>query len=40
MEPDAFVLGSEFLPIAEARRLDLDAGQPGFLDAAVDALST
>lgn len=40
MEPDEYVLGSEFLPIAEARRLDLDAGQPGFLDAAVAALST
>ena len=40
MEPDEFVLGAEFVPIVEARRLDLDAGQPGFLDAAVAALST
>ena len=39
MEPDEYVLGTKFLPIAEARRLDLDAGQPGFLDAAVAALS-
>ena len=40
MEPDEFVLGAEFVPIVEAKRLDLDAGQPGFLDAAVAALST
>ena len=38
MEPDEYVLGSEFMPIADARRLDLDAGQPGFLDAAGAAL--
>ena len=35
MEPDEYVLGAEFVPIVEAKRLDLDAGQPGFLDAAV-----
>ncbi len=40
MEPEEYVLGAEFLPIAEARRLDLDAGQPGFLDAAVATLSS
>ncbi len=40
MEPDEFVLGTEFLPIVEARRLDMDVGQPAFLDAAVSALSS
>ncbi len=39
MEIDEYVLGAEFVPIVEARRLYLDAGQPGFLDAAVTALS-
>ena len=38
MEPDEYVLGSEFMPIADARRLDMDASQPGFLDAAGAAL--
>jgi 8-oxo-dGTP diphosphatase len=38
-EPDFHVIGSEFLPIDEARQLDLDAGQQVFLGAAVAALS-
>lgn len=34
-EEDEYVLGSEFLPVAEARMLPLDAGQQGFLDTAL-----
>ena len=34
-EEDEFVLGSEFMPIAEARRMPLNAGQQVFLDAAL-----
>ena len=36
-EADDYVLGSEFVPVGEARRLPLDAGQVGFLDAAIRA---
>ena len=34
-QEDEFVLGSEFVPIAEARRLPLNAGQRVFLSAAL-----
>ena len=34
-EVDGFELGAEFVPVDEARRLDLDAGQHVFLDAAL-----
>ena len=40
IEPDEYVLGAEFVPIAEAKQLELDAGQTGFLDAAVAGLSS
>ena len=38
VEQDEYVLGAEFMPIADAKQLELDAGQPGYLDAAVAAL--
>lgn len=34
-EGDEFVLGSEFVPIADVRRCPLNAGQQAFLDAAL-----
>ena len=36
-EVDGYELGAEFLPLDEARRLPLDAGQQVFLDAALRA---
>ena len=36
-EADDYVLGSELVPVVEARRLPLGAGQVGFLDAATRA---
>ena len=38
MQPDEYVLSAEFMPIPEVEQLELDAGQAGFLDAAVAAL--
>ena len=38
-EEDVYVLGSEFISIAEARQLDLDAGQHIFLEAAITTLA-
>ena len=37
-EVGGYELGSEFVPVAEARRLPLGAGQQGFLDAALRTL--
>ena len=37
-EADGYELGAEFVPIDEARRLNLDAGQHTFLDAALRAI--
>ena len=34
-EVDGYELGAEFVPVDEARRLDLNAGQHVFLDAAL-----
>ena len=39
-EVDGYELGAEFVPVDEIRRLDLDAGQHVFLDAALGSIAS